>query len=106
MVDGWEFPHLNPGRDGEEYISIWFYGVAYYGARSNEFVYVNYEIIPPPQIAVNPRVIIPDKPLNAETVSNLIDELLDGFPRSACSVALPKAGFFSAFLREPVERGV
>ena len=29
-------------------------GDTYYGARSNEFGYANYEIIPAPQIAVNP----------------------------------------------------
>ena len=29
-------------------------GDSYYGARSNEFGYANYEIIPAPQIAVNP----------------------------------------------------
>ena len=36
--------------------AVTFYklGDTYYGARSNEFGYANYEIIPPPQIAVNP----------------------------------------------------
>ena len=36
--------------------SVTFYklGNTYYGARSNEFGYANYEIIPAPQIAVNP----------------------------------------------------
>ena len=36
--------------------AVTFYklGDTYYGARSNEFGYANYEIIPAPQIAVNP----------------------------------------------------
>ena len=36
--------------------SFTFYklGDTYYAARSNEFGYANYEIIPPPQIAANP----------------------------------------------------
>ena len=36
--------------------SVTFYklGDTYYGARSNEFGYANYEIIPAPQFAVNP----------------------------------------------------
>jgi len=33
----------------------------YYGARSNEFGYANYEIIPPPQIAVNPLTEVSDQ---------------------------------------------
>jgi Protein of unknown function (DUF3604) len=35
-------------------VTIYKLGDTYYGARSNEFGYVNYEIIPAPQIAVNP----------------------------------------------------
>ncbi|HEX8801848.1 MAG TPA: DUF3604 domain-containing protein, partial [Terriglobales bacterium] len=35
-------------------IAIYKLGDTYYGARSNEFGYANYEIIPYPQIAVNP----------------------------------------------------
>ena len=36
-------------------------GDTYYGARSNEFGYANYEIIPAPQIAVNPLTEIADQ---------------------------------------------
>jgi hypothetical protein len=38
--------------------SVTFYklGNTYYGARSNEFGYANYEIVPAPQIAVNPLI--------------------------------------------------
>ena len=33
-------------------------GDTYYAARSDEFGYANYEIIPPPQIALNPLVAL------------------------------------------------
>lgn len=33
-------------------------GTMYYGARSNEFGYANYRIIPPPQVAANPVVAL------------------------------------------------
>jgi Protein of unknown function (DUF3604) len=33
-------------------------GETYYGARSDEFGYANYEIIPPPQIAANPLIAL------------------------------------------------
>ncbi len=35
-------------------VAVYKLGNTYYGARSNEFGYANYEIIPTPQIAVNP----------------------------------------------------
>src|SRR5262249_59548935 len=35
-------------------VTVYKLGNTYYGARSNEFGYANYEIIPAPQIAVNP----------------------------------------------------
>ena len=35
-------------------VTIYKLGNTYYGARSNEFGYANYEIIPAPQIAINP----------------------------------------------------
>jgi hypothetical protein len=35
-------------------LTVYKLGDTYYGARSNEFGYANYEIIPAPQIAVNP----------------------------------------------------
>jgi len=35
-------------------VAIYKLGNTYYGARSNEFGYANYEIIPTPQFAVNP----------------------------------------------------
>ena len=35
-------------------VTIYKLGDTYYGARSNEFGYANYEIIPTPQFAVNP----------------------------------------------------
>ena len=35
-------------------VTIYKLGSTYYGARSNEFGYANYEIIPTPQIAANP----------------------------------------------------
>jgi hypothetical protein len=35
-------------------ITVYKLGDTYYGARSNEFGYANYEIIPAPQIAANP----------------------------------------------------
>ncbi len=35
-------------------VTVYKLGDTYYGARSNEFGYANYEIIPAPQIAVNP----------------------------------------------------
>ena len=43
--------------------AVTFYklGDTYYGARSNEFGYANYEIIPPPQIAVNPLTEVSDQ---------------------------------------------
>ena len=42
-------------------ITIYKLGDTYYGARSNEFGYANYEIIPPPQIAVNPLTEVSDQ---------------------------------------------
>ncbi len=43
--------------------SLTFYklGTTYYAARSNEFGYANYEIIPPPLIAVNPLTEVSDQ---------------------------------------------
>ena len=43
--------------------AVTFYklGDTYYGARSSEFGYANYEIIPPPQIAVNPLTEVFDQ---------------------------------------------
>jgi hypothetical protein len=43
--------------------AVTFYklGDTYYGARSNEFGYANYEIIPPPQIAANPLTEVSDQ---------------------------------------------
>ena len=43
--------------------AVTFYklGDTYYGARSNEFGYANYEIIPPPPIAVNPLTEVTDQ---------------------------------------------
>ncbi len=35
-------------------VTVYKLGKTYYGARSNEFGYANYEIVPAPQIAVNP----------------------------------------------------
>jgi hypothetical protein len=35
-------------------LTIYKLGTTYYGARSNEFGFANYEIIPAPQIALNP----------------------------------------------------
>jgi hypothetical protein len=35
-------------------LTVYKLGKTYYGARSNEFGYANYEIIPAPQIAINP----------------------------------------------------
>ncbi|HSP96294.1 MAG TPA: DUF3604 domain-containing protein [Candidatus Dormibacteraeota bacterium] len=35
-------------------VTIYKLGDTYYGARSNEFGYANYEIIPPPQFVLNP----------------------------------------------------
>ncbi|MGH8650292.1 MAG: hypothetical protein ACREUP_13475, partial [Burkholderiales bacterium] len=35
-------------------VTVYKLGNAYYGARSNEFGYANYELIPTPQIVVNP----------------------------------------------------
>ncbi len=40
-------------------VTIYKLGKTYYGARSNEFGYANYEIIPAPQIAVNPLTECP-----------------------------------------------
>ena len=37
-------------------VAVYKLGKTYYGARSNEFGYANYEIIPAPQIAVNPLI--------------------------------------------------
>ena len=37
-------------------VTVYKLGKTYYGARSNEFGYANYEIIPAPQIAVNPLI--------------------------------------------------
>ena len=39
-------------------VTIYKLGKTYYGARSNEFGYANYEVIPAPQIALNPVVAI------------------------------------------------
>ena len=64
MRDGYQGTTSPYKIEGDKLISfvsqdpyaVTFYklGDTYYGARSNEFGYVNYEIIPPPQIAVNP----------------------------------------------------
>jgi hypothetical protein len=35
-------------------VTVYKLGTTYYGARSNEFGYANYEIVPAPQIAANP----------------------------------------------------
>jgi hypothetical protein len=35
-------------------VAIYKLGNTYYGARSNEFGFANYEIIPAPQVAINP----------------------------------------------------
>ena len=35
-------------------VTVYKLGSTYYGARSNEFGYANYEIVPAPQIAANP----------------------------------------------------
>lgn len=37
-------------------VAVYKLGKTYYGARSNEFGYANYEIVPTPQIAVNPLI--------------------------------------------------
>jgi hypothetical protein len=39
-------------------VTIYKIGDTYYGARSNEFGYANYEIIPTPQIVANPLTAI------------------------------------------------
>ena len=39
-------------------MAIYKLGDTYYAARSNEFGYANYEIIPPPQIAANPLTAV------------------------------------------------
>jgi len=39
-------------------VTVYKLGNTYYGARSNEFGYANYEIIPVPQIALNPVIAI------------------------------------------------
>jgi len=39
-------------------VAIYKLGNTYYGARSNEFGYVNYQIVPAPQIALNPVTAI------------------------------------------------
>ena len=39
-------------------IAVYKLGDSYYGARSNEFGYANYEMIPAPQIAVNPLTLM------------------------------------------------
>ena len=44
----------NQGRAGPVFVAIYKLGDTYYGARSNEFGYANYEIIPYPQFVVNP----------------------------------------------------
>jgi len=43
--------------------SVTFYklGDTYYAARSNEFGYANYEVIPPPQIAANPLIAVANR---------------------------------------------
>jgi hypothetical protein len=45
----------------DEAVTFYKLGDTYYGARSNEFGYANYEIIPPPQIAVNPLTEVTDQ---------------------------------------------
>jgi hypothetical protein len=62
--DGYEgttAPYKTEGGKLVTYVSqdpyaytIYKHGSAYYGARSNEFGYANYEIVPTPQIVVNP----------------------------------------------------
>jgi hypothetical protein len=42
-------------------VAIYKLGDTYYGARSNEFGYANYEIIPTPQFAVNPLTSMIDQ---------------------------------------------
>ena len=41
-------------------VAIYKLGDSYYGARSNEFGYANYQIIPPPQIATQPGIMLGD----------------------------------------------
>jgi hypothetical protein len=41
-------------------VAVYKLGDTYYGARSNEFGYANYEIIPPPQIASQPGIMLAD----------------------------------------------
>jgi hypothetical protein len=42
-------------------VTIYKLGDAYYGARSNEFGYANYEIVPTPQFVVNPLTAMIDQ---------------------------------------------
>jgi hypothetical protein len=42
-------------------VTVYKLGDTYYGARSNEFGYANYEIIPSPQIASQPMAVITDQ---------------------------------------------
>ena len=41
-------------------VAVYKLGDTFYGARSNEFGYANYEIIPPPQIATQPGIMLAD----------------------------------------------
>jgi hypothetical protein len=41
-------------------VAVYKLGDTYYGARSNEFGYANYQIIPPPQIASQPGIMLAD----------------------------------------------
>jgi len=41
-------------------VAVYKLGDTYYGARSNEFGYANYQIIPPPQIATQPGIMLGD----------------------------------------------
>jgi hypothetical protein len=41
-------------------VTVYKLGDAYYGARSNEFGYANYQVIPPPQIATQPGIMLGD----------------------------------------------
>jgi len=71
MRDGYQGTTSSYKIDGDKLITfvsqdpyaVTFYklGDTYYGARSNEFGYANYEIIPPPQIAINPLTEVSDQ---------------------------------------------
>jgi hypothetical protein len=41
-------------------VTVYKLGDTYYGARSNEFGFANYQIIPPPQIATQPGIMLSD----------------------------------------------